>query len=116
MLSLAKASLPSHAIPPILFAHTNNTFFFSHLGLLNVTHHPFQAAIQYAIDNDRKSVTIVHKGNIMKFTEGSFKKWGYEVAVQKFRENIVSATVDGVGMAIMFFFLFVFFLDRVPPI
>jgi hypothetical protein len=37
-------------------------------------------AIQYAIDNRRKSVTLVHKGNIMKFTEGGFKKWGYELA------------------------------------
>ncbi|HEX8980993.1 MAG TPA: NADP-dependent isocitrate dehydrogenase [Parasulfuritortus sp.] len=41
-------------------------------------------AIQYAIDNDRKSVTLVHKGNIMKFTEGGFKKWGYELAVREF--------------------------------
>jgi isocitrate dehydrogenase len=40
------------------------------------------AAIQYAIDNNRKSVTLVHKGNIMKFTEGAFKDWGYEVASQ----------------------------------
>ncbi|NWG88135.1 MAG: NADP-dependent isocitrate dehydrogenase [Hydrogenophilaceae bacterium] len=41
-------------------------------------------AIQYAIDNGRKSVTLVHKGNIMKFTEGGFKKWGYELAVREF--------------------------------
>ncbi|NTV93832.1 MAG: NADP-dependent isocitrate dehydrogenase [Thiobacillus sp.] len=41
-------------------------------------------AIQYAIDNNRKSVTLVHKGNIMKFTEGGFKKWGYELAVREF--------------------------------
>ncbi len=41
-------------------------------------------AIQYAIDNNRKSVTIVHKGNIMKFTEGGFKNWGYEIAKQEF--------------------------------
>ena len=34
-------------------------------------------AIQYAIDNDRRSVTLVHKGNIMKFTEGAFRDWGY---------------------------------------
>ena len=39
-----------------------------------------KAAIQYAIDNDRKVVTFVHKGNIMKFTEGAFKDWGYQVA------------------------------------
>ncbi len=41
-------------------------------------------AIQYAIDNNRPSVTLVHKGNIMKFTEGAFKTWGYELAVDEF--------------------------------
>ncbi len=41
-------------------------------------------AIQYAIDNGRKSVTLVHKGNIMKFTEGGFKNWGYELAKREF--------------------------------
>jgi len=41
-------------------------------------------AIQYAIDNNRDSVTLVHKGNIMKFTEGAFKAWGYEIAVREF--------------------------------
>ncbi len=41
-------------------------------------------AIQYAINNNRKSVTITHKGNIMKFTEGGFRDWGYEVAKQEF--------------------------------
>ncbi|MHB1246595.1 MAG: NADP-dependent isocitrate dehydrogenase [Sulfuriferula sp.] len=41
-------------------------------------------AIQYAIDNGRASVTLVHKGNIMKFTEGGFKKWGYELAKREF--------------------------------
>ncbi len=43
-----------------------------------------KAAIQYAIDNHRDSVTLVHKGNIMKFTEGAFKDWGYEVARDQF--------------------------------
>jgi isocitrate dehydrogenase len=43
-----------------------------------------RAAIQYAIDNNRKSVTLVHKGNIMKFTEGAFMGWGYQVAAQEF--------------------------------
>jgi isocitrate dehydrogenase len=43
-----------------------------------------KAAIQYAIDNDRESVTLVHKGNIMKFTEGAFRDWGYEVAKTHF--------------------------------
>ncbi|MBU6441309.1 MAG: NADP-dependent isocitrate dehydrogenase, partial [Betaproteobacteria bacterium] len=41
-------------------------------------------AIQYAIDNDRKSVTLVHKGNIMKFTEGGFRDWGYALAQREF--------------------------------
>jgi len=43
-----------------------------------------KAAIQYAIDNDRDSVTLVHKGNIMKFTEGAFRDWGYQVAKEAF--------------------------------
>jgi isocitrate dehydrogenase len=43
-----------------------------------------RAAIQYAIDNKRKSVTLVHKGNIMKFTEGGFREWGYELAQKEF--------------------------------
>ncbi len=43
-----------------------------------------RAAIQYAIDNNRKSVTLVHKGNIMKFTEGAFMQWGYKVAREEF--------------------------------
>ena len=48
-----------------------------------------RAAIQYAIDNDRKSVTLVHKGNIMKFTEGAFKNWGYEVAKEQFGGELI---------------------------
>ncbi len=47
-------------------------------------------AIEYAIDSNRKSVTLVHKGNIMKFTEGAFKEWGYEVAKSEFRDKIVT--------------------------
>ena len=43
-----------------------------------------RAAIQYALDNGRKSVTLVHKGNIMKFTEGAFRNWGYQTADQTF--------------------------------
>ncbi len=43
-----------------------------------------RAAIRYAIDNDRKSVTLVHKGNIMKFTEGAFRDWGYALAKREF--------------------------------
>ncbi len=48
-------------------------------------------AIQYAIDNDRSSVTLVHKGNIMKFTEGAFKNWGYELAKREF----AAVEIDG---------------------
>ena len=47
-----------------------------------------RAAIQWALDNHRKSVTLVHKGNIMKFTEGAFRNWGYEVAEAEFGEQI----------------------------
>ncbi|MDT9719065.1 NADP-dependent isocitrate dehydrogenase [Paenibacillus sp. ClWae2A] len=47
-----------------------------------------RAAIQYAIDHNRKSVTLVHKGNIMKFTEGAFKNWGYEVAEDEFADKV----------------------------
>jgi len=43
-----------------------------------------RAAIQYALDNNRKNVTLVHKGNIMKFTEGAFMNWGYQVAADEF--------------------------------
>jgi isocitrate dehydrogenase len=48
------------------------------------------AAIRYALDNDRKSVTLVHKGNIMKFTEGAFREWGYEVVKDDFSDVAVS--------------------------
>jgi len=48
------------------------------------THRLVEAAIDYAIKNKRKSVTLVHKGNIMKFTEGAFRDWGYELAKQKY--------------------------------
>ncbi|MDK3710785.1 NADP-dependent isocitrate dehydrogenase [Staphylococcus pseudintermedius] len=47
-----------------------------------------RAAIQYAIDNNRKSVTLVHKGNIMKFTEGAFKQWGYDLAENEFGDQV----------------------------
>jgi len=46
-------------------------------------------AIQFALSHGRKSVTLVHKGNIMKFTEGAFRDWGYEVAKEEFGENIL---------------------------
>ncbi|NVN89150.1 MAG: NADP-dependent isocitrate dehydrogenase [Desulfuromonadales bacterium] len=49
-----------------------------------------RAAIQYALDHKRRSVTLVHKGNIMKFTEGAFKDWGYGVAIAEFRDLTVT--------------------------
>ncbi len=47
-----------------------------------------RAAIQYAVDHKKPSVTLVHKGNIMKFTEGGFKKWGYELAEREFGDKV----------------------------
>src|ERR1700733_9959167 len=48
----------------------------------------FRAAVKYAIDNKRKSVTIVHKGNIMKFTEGAFRNWSYQLAEREFADHV----------------------------
>ena len=50
-----------------------------------------RAAIKYAIANHRRSVTLVHKGNIMKFTEGAFKDWGYELAKREFPDQVIAA-------------------------
>jgi isocitrate dehydrogenase len=47
-----------------------------------------RSAIKYSLDNKRRSVTLVHKGNIMKYTEGSFRNWGYEVAETEFKDNV----------------------------
>jgi len=47
-------------------------------------------AILFALENNRKSVTLVHKGNIQKFTEGAFREWGYELATQEFRDKVVT--------------------------
>ena len=49
-----------------------------------------RAALQYAVDTGRESVTLVHKGNIMKFTEGAFRSWGYELAKEEFADTVVS--------------------------
>jgi isocitrate dehydrogenase len=61
-----------------------------------------RAAIQWALDNDRRSVTLVHKGNIMKFTEGAFRMWGYELAEGEFEDRVYTwmqweRTKDEVG-------------------
>jgi len=55
------------------------------------------AAIRYALDRDRRTATLVHKGNIMKFTEGAFRDWGYEVAAEEFADSTIreSAVWDG---------------------
>jgi isocitrate dehydrogenase len=58
----------------------------SYLGTERVVH----SAIAYALKNKRRSLTLVHKGNIMKFTEGAFKDWGYKVATTMFREQTVT--------------------------
>ncbi len=49
-----------------------------------------KAAIEYALREGKKSVTLVHKGNIMKFTEGAFKNWGYEVATRDYRDKVIT--------------------------
>ncbi len=54
-------------------------------------------AIKYALDNQRKSVTIVHKGNIQKFTEGAFREWGYELATQEFRAQVITERESWIG-------------------
>ena len=56
-------------------------------------------AIQYALSHGKKSVTLVHKGNIMKFTEGAFRDWGYEVAKEEFRERVLlESELGGTGV------------------
>jgi len=52
------------------------------------TYRLVRSAIEYALKNNRKSVTLVHKGNIMKFTEGAFKNWGYELAEKEFGDKV----------------------------
>jgi isocitrate dehydrogenase len=54
-----------------------------------------RAAIRYALAKGRRSVTLVHKGNVMKFTEGAFRNWGYEVAIQEFRDSVVTEDEQG---------------------
>ncbi len=49
-----------------------------------------RAALQYAVENKKESVTLMHKGNIMKYTEGAFKEWGYEVAKDEFAGTVIS--------------------------
>ncbi|MCI0660413.1 MAG: isocitrate dehydrogenase (NADP(+)) [Acidobacteria bacterium] len=57
---------------------------------MTATKNLVRRAINYAIDNKRKVVTLVHKGNIMKYTEGAFRDWGYQLAREEFREQVVT--------------------------
>ena len=54
-------------------------------------------AIRYALEKGRESVTLVHKGNIMKFTEGAFRDWGYEVAREEFVDTVTEADLEAGG-------------------
>jgi isocitrate dehydrogenase len=84
-LELLKANFPKH-YAKIRFPNTSG------IGLKNVsiegTERLFRAAIQYALANKRRSVTIVHKGNILKFTEGSFRAWSYALAEREFADRV----------------------------
>jgi isocitrate dehydrogenase len=64
------------------------------IGIKPVTEHGtkrlVRQAVQYAVDRERESVTVVHKGNIMKYTEGAFKNWGYELAAEEFGEQTIT--------------------------
>src|SRR5206468_1967264 len=57
---------------------------------ITATKNLVRRAIQYALENNRRSVTLVHKGNIMKYTEGAFRDWGYEVAREEFASRTVT--------------------------
>src|SRR5471032_2602430 len=84
-LEILKSNFPRH-YAKIRFPATSG------LGLKNVsiegTERLFRSAVQYAIANRRKSVTIVHKGNILKYTEGSFRTWSYALAEREFSDQV----------------------------
>ena len=84
-LELLKTNFPKH-YAKIRFPNTSG------IGIKNVsiegTERLFRAAIEYALANKRKSVTIVHKGNILKFTEGSFRAWSYALAEREFADRV----------------------------
>jgi isocitrate dehydrogenase len=84
-LELLKTNFPKH-YAKIRFPNTSG------IGIKNVsiegTERLFRAAIEYALANKRKSVTIVHKGNILKFTEGSFRAWAYALAEREFADRV----------------------------
>ena len=84
-LELLKTNFPKH-YAKIRFPNTSG------IGIKNVsiegTERLFRAAIEYALANKRNSVTIVHKGNILKFTEGSFRAWAYALAEREFADRV----------------------------
>jgi isocitrate dehydrogenase len=84
-LELLKTNFPKH-YGKIRFPNTSG------IGIKNIsiegTERIFRAAIEYALMNQRKSVTIVHKGNILKFTEGSFRGWSYALAEREFADRV----------------------------
>jgi len=84
-LELLKSNFPKH-YAKIRFPNTSG------IGIKNVsiegTERLFRAAIEYALANKRKSVTIVHKGNILKFTEGSFRGWAYALAEREYADRV----------------------------
>src|ERR1700722_5558940 len=84
-LDLLKTNFPKH-YAKIRFPNTSG------IGIKNIsiegTERLFRAAIEYALANNRKSVTIVHKGNILKFTEGSFRAWAYALAEREYADRV----------------------------
>jgi isocitrate dehydrogenase len=84
-LELLKTNFPKH-YGKIRFPNTSG------IGIKNIsiegTERIFRAALEYALTNRRKSVTIVHKGNILKFTEGSFRGWSYALAEREFKDRV----------------------------
>ena len=66
----------------------------SGIGIKPISEHAtkrlMRAAVRYALANNRRAVTLMHKGNIQKFTEGAFRKWGYELAREEFRDDVVT--------------------------
>ena len=84
-LELLKSNFPKH-YAKIRFPNTSG------IGIKNVsiegTERLFRAALEYALANKRKSVTIVHKGNILKFTEGSFRGWAYALAEREYADRV----------------------------
>jgi isocitrate dehydrogenase len=84
-LELLKTNFPKH-YAKIRFPNSTG------IGIKNIsmegTERLFRSAIEYALANKRKSVTIVHKGNILKFTEGSFRSWSYALAEREFKDHV----------------------------